>query len=288
MARPVGDAARRNPDAAVSGGYATLSPAPDVRAALAEPSETTALRRAADGARDPATPFRRPITESPDEPMDKDLRNKLLIGVAVVIAIAAAGFLLPIGEWVKSLEGWIKGLGAFGVVAFVVLYVLATITLVPASAFTILAGLAYGAWGVPLVVVSATIGACLAFLIGRHLARERVKDRVQGNDRLKAVDKAVAQEGWKVVGLLRLSPVFPFGLQNYFFGITEIGFLPYALATFFGIIPGTALYVYLGAIGKAGGGGPAQWAFLIAGLIATAVVVWLVTRRAKAALEDIT
>ena len=220
--------------------------------------------------------------------MKKDLRNKLLIGGAIVVALAAAGFLLPVGEWVESLEGWIVDLGALGVVAFAVLYVLATVTLVPASAFTLLAGLAYGPWGFPLVVVSATLGACAAFLIGRHLARDRVKERVEGNDKLRAVDKAVEQEGWKVVGLLRLSPVFPFGLQNYFFGITEIGFLPYALATFVGIMPGTALYVYLGAIGKGGGGGPAQWAFLIAGLIATAVVVWLVTKRARAALEDIT
>ena len=218
--------------------------------------------------------------------MDKNLRNKLLIGAAVVIALAAAGFLLPIGDWVKSLEGWISDLGALGVVAFVALYVIATVTLVPASAFTLLAGLAYGPWGFPLVVGSATLGACAAFLIGRHLARERVKKRVEDNDKLQAVDRAVEQEGWKIVGLLRLSPVFPFGLQNYFFGITEIGFLPYALATFVGIMPGTALYVYLGSIGKAGGGGPAQWAFLIAGLVATAAVFWLVTRRARAALEE--
>ena len=218
--------------------------------------------------------------------MDSDLRNKLLIGAGVMIALAAAGFLLPIGDWVKSLEGWISDLGALGVVVFVVLYVIATVALVPASAFTLLAGLAYGPWGFPLVVGSATLGACAAFLIGRHLARERVKRRVEGNDKLQAVDRAVEQEGWKIVGLLRLSPVFPFGLQNYFFGITEIGFVPYALATFVGIMPGTALYVYLGSIGKAGGGGPAQWALLIAGLVATAAVVWLVTRRARAALEE--
>ena len=220
--------------------------------------------------------------------MEKALRNRLLIGAAVVIALAVAGFLLPVGEWVASLEDWIVGLGALGVVAFAALYVLATIALVPASAFTLLAGLAYGPWGVPLVVCSATVGACLAFLIGRHLARERVRKRVAGNAKLEAVDRAVAEEGWKVVGLLRLSPVFPFGLQNYFFGITEVGFVPYALATFVGIVPGTALYVYLGGLGRAGGGGPAQWAFLVAGLIATAAVVWLVTKRARAALDDLT
>ena len=220
--------------------------------------------------------------------MEKSSRNRIALVAVALVALVAAGFLLPVGDWVKGLEGWIGDLGALGVVAFAALYVLATITLIPASAFTLLAGIAYGPWGFPLVIGSATVGACLAFLIGRHVARDRVASHVEGNDKFEAVGKAVAEEGWKVVGLLRLSPVFPFGLQNYFFGITEVGFAPYALATFVGIMPGTALYVYLGSIGKAGGGGAVQWAFLIAGLIATAVVVWLVTRRARAVLEKLT
>ena len=215
-------------------------------------------------------------------------KAKISLAIAVAVAIAVLWFVLPVTEWIESLEKWIIDLGAVGVLAFVAIYVVATVVLVPASALTLLAGLAYGAWGFPLVIVSATLGACAAFLVGRHLARERVQKQIDGSDKFKAVNKAISSEGWKVVGLLRLSPVFPFGLQNYFFGVSSIGFLPYALATFVGIMPGTALYVYLGSIGKAagGGGGAAQWVLLGAGLVATAVVVWLVTRRAGQALEE--
>ena len=202
------------------------------------------------------------------------MSRNVKIGLAVVIAVAVIGawFLLPVKEWIEGLEQWITGLGVVGVVAFVIIYVVATCVLAPASALTLLAGLAYGAWGFPLVVGSATLGAGTAFLIGRYLAREKVQKQVENNRRFKAVNQAVSEEGWKIVGLLRLSPVFPFGLQNYFFSISNIGFWPYLLATFVGIMPGTALYVYLGSIGKAagGGGGLAQWGLLGAGLVATA------------------
>ena len=107
------------------------------------------------------------------------------------------------------------------------------------------------------------------------------------NDKLRALNKAVSQEGWKVVGLMRLSPVFPFGLQNYLFSVTDIGLLPFVLATLFGIMPGTALYVYIGSLGQgAGGGGIFQWVLLGAGLVATFAVVWLITRKARTALEQ--
>ena len=216
--------------------------------------------------------------------MSKNLKTGLVVLAA--IAVVALWFLLPIKQWIDALEQWITGLGAVGVVAFVVIYIIATVVLAPASALTLLAGLAYGPWGFPLVVGSATLGASAAFLIGRHLAHERVQTRVDDNRTFKAVNQAVGEEGWKIVGLLRLSPVFPFGLQNYFFGVSSIGFWPYAIATFFGIMPGTVLYVYLGTIGKASGGGPAQWALLGAGLVATVAGVWLVTNRAKKALDD--
>ncbi len=202
-------------------------------------------------------------------------------------AVVGAWLLLPVKEWIESLEQWITGLGALGVVAFAVIYVVATCTLIPASALTLLAGLAYGVWGYPLVVGSATCGAGAAFLIGRYLARDRVQKQIENHRKFGAVNQAVGEGGWKVVILLRLSPVFPFGLQNYFFSVSTIGFWPYVKATFVGIMPGTALYVYLGSIGKAAGsdGGVARWTLLGAGLIATAVVVWLVTARARKALD---
>ena len=213
-------------------------------------------------------------------------RKKVVIGALALVAVTAVWFFLPVKDWIAGFEGWIEGLGALGVVLFVGLYVVVTVVLGPAWALTLVAGLAYGAWGFPLVVGSATLAACIAFLIGRNVARERVTRLVDDDNRLKALNQAVSEDGWKVVGLTRLSPVFPFGLQNYLFGVTDIGLAPYALATFFGIMPGTALYVYLGSLGNAAGegGGALRWALLVAGLVATAVVVTLVTRRAQSAL----
>lgn len=216
-------------------------------------------------------------------------KAKVVAGALALLAVTAIWFLLPVREWIEGFQGWITGLGALGIAVFVALYVAVTVVLGPAWALTLVAGLAYGLWGIPLVVGSATLAACLAFLIGRHLARERVKKLVDDSGKLTALNRAVGKEGWKVVGLMRLSPVFPFGLQNYLFGVTEVGFVPYALATLVGIVPGTALYVYIGTLGNVGGegGGPFRWALLVAGLIATFAVVWLVTKRARAELAEL-
>lgn len=133
---------------------------------------------------------------------------------------------------------------------------------------------------------AAIVGATLAFLCGRYLARERVKKMSENNPKFKAVDKAVAEEGWKIVMLVRLSPVVPFNLQNYFFGGTEVSLLQYVWATAVGIIPGTAVFVYIGAAGSSGGGGAFKWTLLGVGLVATVVVTWFVSKKANEKLEE--
>ena len=214
---------------------------------------------------------------------------KWLVGAIVVIALIAAGFLLPVQELSESLQDWIEGLGAWGYVIFAGMYIVGTVLLVPVSILTLVAGLAFGlAIGFPLVVAAATVGASLAFLIARYLVHKRVESFVSERPKFKAVNKAVSEGGWKVVGLLRLSPVLPFNLQNYFYGITDLKFWPYAAATFVGIMPGTLLYVYLGAAGKAAsgdGGGALKWTFFAAGLVATVAVAVYVTKKAQAILK---
>lgn len=217
-------------------------------------------------------------------------RLKLAAGAALLLVLGAVWFLLPVREWIEGFRDWITGLGALGVAVYALLYVAVALVLGPAWAMTLAAGLAYGLWGVPVVMLSATLAACTAFLIARYLAHGRVTRLVDDNRRLKALKRAVSEEGWRVVGLMRLSPVFPFGLQNYLFGITDIKLLPYALATFVGMGPGSVLYVYLGSLGSIGAGeeaGPLRWTLVGAGLVATAAVVWLVTRRAREALETL-
>lgn len=211
----------------------------------------------------------------------------VLAGVAVVAALVAAWVLLPVGQYIAAASAWVGTLGPWGPVLYVVGYALAMVVLAPGGPLSLGAGLVFGMWGVPVVLVGATIGAGLAFLVSRHLLRERVRQAVARRPGLAAVDRAVGEEGWRIVGLLRLSPLVPFNLQNYFFGVTPVAFWPYLLATFVGIAPGSTLYVYLGFLGRtagSGGGGPAKWAFAAVGLAATVAVAVLVGRKARAVL----
>ena len=168
------------------------------------------------------------------------------LGAVVVAALVAGWFLLPIEAWSDTFQAWIKGLGPWGWLIFAAVYIVGTVLLVPGSVLTIAAGLAFGlAIGFPLVVVSATIGATLAFLVARYLAHDKVESLMQKRPKFKAIQSAVSEGGWKVVALLRLSPVLPFNLTNYLYGITDLKLREYVAATFVGIMPGTLLSVYV-------------------------------------------
>lgn len=196
---------------------------------------------------------------------------------------------------VARLRAWVSGFGAAAPLVYALAYVVAVVLLVPGSALTIGAGVAFGIGLGTLVVASAaTTGACLAFLIGRYLLRARVERWLRGRERLSAVDRAVERQGWRVVVLTRLSPAFPFNVQNYFYGLTGVSFWQYAAASALAMLPGTLLYVYIGAAGAevaSAAGGAASWgrtALLVAGLAATLLVVVLVTRVARRELRKAT
>lgn len=212
--------------------------------------------------------------------------------LALIIVVAASRQLDLTGLLTRAMA-WVAAQGAAGVVAYIALYVVACVLFLPGSVLTLGAGAVWGlAGGFPIVSVASTLGATAAFLAGRTFARGWVARRVEGNERFRAVDEAVAREGWKIVGLMRLSPVFPFNLLNYAFGLTRVPLRDYVLASWIGMIPGTVLYVYLGSLAgslAALGAGrstrtPAQWALYAVGLAATAAVTLYVTRIAKAAL----
>jgi len=218
---------------------------------------------------------------------------KLLFMAAVVAAALGAARHFHAQELLRSALAWIDDLGAWGAVLFVGLYVVACVLLLPGSILTLGAGLMFGVVrGSALVSVAATLGATAAFLVGRYLARDWVARKIEGNAKFKAIDDAVAREGWKIVGLTRLSPVFPFNLLNYAYGLTQVTLRDYFFASWLGMLPGTVMYVYLGSLagslatlGKSGGQRtPAQWALYGVGLAATVAVTVYVTRIARAAL----
>jgi uncharacterized membrane protein YdjX (TVP38/TMEM64 family) len=208
---------------------------------------------------------------------------------ALVIGAVAAWYFLPIEQWIEVFVGFVKGLGVWGVLAFAAAYIATILLFGPASVLSIAAGVAFGLWAVPLVLVVGTTAGALAFLIARYLARDRVAAALEGHPNFQAVSRAIDAEGWKVVGLIRLSPPVPFAVTSYFFGVTNVGFWPYLLVTLVGILPATLVYVNIGAMGHSlgtGGGNPAlQWALLALGVVATGVAGVLVTRKARETLH---
>jgi uncharacterized membrane protein YdjX (TVP38/TMEM64 family) len=220
---------------------------------------------------------------------------KWILFALVLILLIAASRMLPLTAWLKSFNQWVSGIGPAGVVIFIVVYVIATVLFAPGSILTIGAGFVFGlGLGVVAVSIGSVIGASLAFLISRYVARSKIEALANKNEKFKAIDRAIGEQGWKLVFLLRLSPLIPFSLSNYFYGLTAVRFWPYVLASWIGMLPGTLLYVYLGAVGKAGvesaAGGrtrsPAEWAFLVIGLIATLAVSLWVTQIARKAVRE--
>ena len=187
-------------------------------------------------------------------------------------------------EWIESLAARLDELGWAGVLLFAGLYVLATVLLVPMWTFAVVAGAMFGVvWGFALVAVSATTGATVAFLVARYALRERVKKRFDRNALLRTINRALRGAAWKAVLLLRLSPLVPFGIQNYFFGVSRVKLPQYVVGTALGEIPGIVVYLWLGATGRAalGSGSPVQWALLGGGIAATIAAAWLIGRTAK-------
>lgn len=204
---------------------------------------------------------------------------KKALGALLLTAVLLAFWLLDLGSLLERLRG-------LGPAAFIAVYVLAAVLMVPGSLLTLGAGAAFGlARGFAWTSLASTAGATAAFLIGRYLARDWVAAKTAGSPRFAALDEAVSAEGWRVVVLLRLSPLFPFNLLNYALGLTRITLKEYVLASWVGMMPGTLLYVYLGTLAAPSARTPAQWALYAAGLAATALAAALVARRARRALE---
>ena len=220
---------------------------------------------------------------------------RLFVLILIGAVVAAGVALLPAKELLSRFLELASGLGIWGAVLVIAFYVVACLLFIPGSLVTLGVGFLYGVvWGTAIVSLGSTLGATAAFLAGRTLAREWITRKVATSARFKAVDRAVAQQGFKIVLLVRLSPLFPFNLMNYAFGLTRVRLRDYILASWIGMLPGTVMYVYLGSAAKsladlAAGrieGGAGQKILFGVGLIVTVVVTILVTRIARRALQE--
>jgi uncharacterized membrane protein YdjX (TVP38/TMEM64 family) len=226
----------------------------------------------------------------------KNAVARLIALVVIIIALFLAMRFLPVQQWLRTFNDWVTTMGTAGIFIFIGVYAVATVLLAPGAILTIGAGFAFGLWnGFLIVSAGATLGASLAFLVARFIARDKIEAIAKRNETFRTIDDAIGKEGAKLIFLLRLSPVIPFNLSNYFYGLTAVRFWPYVLASWIGMMPGTFLYVYIGTAGKAAVSAAAgteamkhgwqYWTFLGVGFVATIVVTVWVTKIARDALR---
>ena len=217
-------------------------------------------------------------------------RHKVLLAALAAAGLAvAAAVLLPLKDWSFEFEQSLEHMGlARALVIYCAVSIAGTLLLVPAWIFPLVAGAAFGiAWGLAAALGSTLLAAVLAFLAARYVLRKPVERAARRSGRFKAVDRAVAREAWKIVALVRMSPVLPSGLKSYFFGITRVRIADYASASLAGMLPGVALKVYVGSVGRVAiaDGGPLNWAMFAAGLVALVLLGIVLTRIAVKTLE---
>jgi uncharacterized membrane protein YdjX (TVP38/TMEM64 family)/Fe-S oxidoreductase len=165
----------------------------------------------------------------------------LLILIGAIIAIRTVGLTRYLEQ--ENLRNLIQNAGLWAPAIYMLTYTLAPALFLPGLPVTIIGGILFGPfWGVVYSIVGATAGACLAFLISRYAARGWIEEKLK-SPRWKKLDEGVENQGWKIVALTRLIPLFPFNLLNYAFGLTKIGFVPYALATFLFMLPACIAFI---------------------------------------------
>lgn len=216
---------------------------------------------------------------------------KVGIVMAVLVGLLVTSRILPLSHWMEQFTDWLKIHGVMGILVFVVAYVLGTALGAPAGLFIIAATISFGiARGFLIAWLSCLLASAISLAAARYFFRSSIEKMLARNERLRVFDAMIAGEGWKIILLLRLTPVLPFSVCNYFIAMTQIRFWPYMAATAFGVIPATIFYTYLGYVGKIAfekhPHTPQEYAFLGLGFFATALVIFYFTRIAKRSLRQ--
>lgn len=232
---------------------------------------------------------------------------RALLGLLLIAVLAVSVVLAAVPESRSAVNRslaacleWMQQLGPWGPVAVGAAFIPVCLLFLPGAPLTLFGGFAFGgslaglARVIAAVSIGSTLGASLAFLAGRYVARRWIEERVSRNPRFRAIDAAVGEKGFKIVLLSRMSPIFPFNLLNYAFGLTRVSFRDYVLGSWIGMLPGTAMYVYLGSTTRqltdalTGNLEPSagQRALFYVGLAATVAVSIVLARAARRALSE--
>jgi len=200
---------------------------------------------------------------------------KLILFAAIVLSMILLARLFGLGERLQELREWIATMGNLGMVAYVGLYIVAVVAAVPGLPISIAGAAIFGSLkGVILVSIGSTLGASLAFLIARYLARDAIYRRLSGNEKFQRLDRLTEKHGAMIVAITRLVPLFPFNLLNYGFGLTRVPFPTYAFWSWLCMLPGTIVYlVGTDAIITAVTTGEVPWIIVGVFIAALAVVI---------------
>lgn len=231
------------------------------------------------------------------------LRLLLLPVIAAVLTVL--WIFAPVKEWMEDFQDWVEARGRYwGLLVLALAYTPACLTFFPAAAITLLAGALYADsfLGViettSFILCGATLAACVAYALGHWFFRDWIERKVANSPRFRALDRAVTEQGFKIVLLTRLSPAIPFTLLSYLFGVTKVRFRDYVIASWIGMLPGTLMYIALGSAAKGlavlltelgegrVGENLGQAAVYLIGLAATIAAVVVVTRIARRALRE--
>lgn len=221
--------------------------------------------------------------------MARTLREQLttvakLASLALPIALGVGVGQLA-SPYLPGFSAWVHSLGAFAPIAFVLGYVLVTICMMPAFLLTMAGGAVFGVLqGTILVFIGSTIGAVIAFTLGRTILRERVAQQVQRNATLTVIDRVIGEDGLKLMFLIRLSGMAPFVLTNYALGVTTVRLRDFVLAMF-GMIPTMFAFAAFGHAGVQTGAEKPTW-LLGLGIAATVMLTVTITRIAQRAIRE--
>lgn len=211
-----------------------------------------------------------------------DVRYRL-IGLAVLVVAAVLLAVFVNVPSVTALRREYAGTGLFGALGFALVYAALSLLPLPATVFTLAAGAVFGlARGLPIVVLGATVGATVAFYLGRLLGRDAVQHFTGA--RLQTLDRYLTRRGFWAVLAARLVPIVPFTALNYLSGLTALRASSYLLATVIGILPGTTAYVAVGAYGNQPGSLPFLAA--VGALVVLTGVGVVVTRRRRGSVPE--
>lgn len=221
----------------------------------------------------------------------------LLLGAAVAqqvgltpqeVASTAVAFTQNPTDTLQSIIDNIQAMGPAAPLYYGFFYVLCEMLAVPATPLALSAGYLFGLeQGTAVVLGAGTIAACIGFGVGRTLLRNWVEGILSDNPKLQSLDRAIGKEGFKLLVLVRLSPIFPFALANYVYGASSVGFSSFFWGTFLGFTPGTIAYVYTGMVGKEilFGEGSQPWYVYAGGLAVLGGILKLITDVASGIVE---